>query len=386
MKNLLFIFFAILTFLTLEHFTVHDDGDDAARTKSFIVKKGGLLEVSVNGGDIRVVPWDKSEVLVKAHGTDEEGFGALEMTSNENTVHITNTSSKGWSGDARLDINVPASFRLDLKTVTGDIVIEGPLSGTFKASTSAGDIRLGDLSGSVRVNTSAGSITVDKIQGDLHLETSGGDIVVGSVDGSADVSTSGGNIKLANVKRTLHAKTQGGDVKVGDVGVSAEVVTLGGNVVVGKVSGGVALVTAGGDIDLAGARGVISASTGGGNIRLSEITGSVMASTGGGDVDAELVPTGHGNSMIVSGGGIIRLYVPDSARATIDAKIHVKSQWEYDRENYHIRSSFRSDDYQKYHEKKEIQARYILNGGGQTIKLETDDADIEISKLASHPR
>lgn len=386
MRYSLSILSATLLIVAFEHFAVQHDRDDAAKTKSFEVKKGGLLEVSLNCGDIRVVPWNKSEVLVKARGADNEDFEALEMTSSGNTVHITN-SSGGWSdGDARLDINVPSSFRMDLRTVTGNITIEGPLSGTFEASTSAGDIRLGDLSGSVRVNTSGGNVIVDKIQGDLHLETSGGDIVVDDVDGSADLSTSGGNIKLENVKRALHAKTQGGDITVGDVGVSAEIVTLGGNVVIGKVSGGATLVTGGGDVSLAGAHGVVSASTGGGNIHLLGITGSVMASTGGGDVDAELVPSGTGNSLIVTGNGIIRLFLPEDARATISAKIKLQSDWDYDRENYHVRSQFPSKDYQKYEEKKEIRGTYVLNGGGQSIKLETSDADIEIRKLVPMPR
>ncbi|MBI1807749.1 MAG: hypothetical protein HYR76_11935 [Ignavibacteria bacterium] len=369
----------------LESFIVPTDQDDLVRTNSFAVKKGGLLDLLINAGEVHVIPWEKSEVFVKVRGLDEEEFDRLEMTSNGNTVKIRGESDR-WSGDTRVEVSVPSSFRVDVKTGCGNIEVKGPLSGIVNATTSAGDVLVGDIRGTIRVRTAGGNIQIGNVEGDIELRTAGGDILVGTVSGTAEISTSGGNIQIESVKRSLQAKSSGGDVRVGDVGVGAEIATLGGNVVLGKIGGGATLTTAGGDIDLQSAHGVVTTSTGGGNIRLADVAGSILATTGAGDVDAELIPTDHGSTMIVTGNGVIRLSVPEDAKATIEARIHVDDAWDYDRESFHIRSQFPSKDYQKYHDKKEIRATYILNNGGQRIKLETANADIEIRKLVSRSR
>jgi len=356
-------------------------GRDRAQTKSFKVAKGGLLKVNVDGGDIRIVPWEKDEVVVKIRGADGEDLDRLEMTSKDNTVYVENYSNHGWSGDTRFEISIPSQFDVDLKTSAGDLGIQGRLTGKVRGSTSAGDIRIGDINGTVDVTTSGGDVRAGDVQNDLTLNTAGGDVVVGLISGKADISTSGGNITVKDVKKTLWAKTAGGDIFVGDVGGEATLNTSGGNVVVGKVSGSAKLTTAGGDVELQGASGTVKAKTAGGNLRLYEITGSIDGKTAGGDIEAELTPTGNGSSRLATASGTIRLYVPENAKATITAVIRVDDASEEAEESYRVRSSFKSEKYEYDEKEGEIRATYVLNGGGENISIETSNADIEIRKM-----
>lgn len=45
------------------------------------------------------------------------------------------------------------------------------------------------------------------------------------------------------------------------------------------------------------------------------------------------------------------------------------------------RSDFKEDSSLRDEDKQEIRSKYILNGGGESIKLETVNSDIEIRRL-----
>ncbi|HEY5615448.1 MAG TPA: DUF4097 family beta strand repeat-containing protein, partial [Bacteroidota bacterium] len=121
--------------------------------------------------------------------------------------------------------------------------------------------------------------------------------------------------------------------------------------------------------------------TSGGDIILENITGSIDAKTSGGDIRAELIPSGKGSSELVSAGGDIKLYIPENAKATIEAIIRVDSRWGRSRsrrDKYEVKSDFKSDTYDDGED--DIRATYILNGGGERITLETVNSNIEIRK------
>lgn len=354
-------------------------GNEAKKTKSFAVNKGGTLEMSINGGDIRITVWDKNELAVSVSDYDEEDYSDLRMSQQGNTVRITGRDA--WSYGGRFDIMIPSAFNLDLETASGDISVKGKLAGDITGQTSAGNIMLDDVEGTVDVRTSGGDIKTGKITGKASLSTSGGDIDVASSMGELELRSSGGDLKVGNIGRSLRAQTAGGDIIIGDVGGGAVVSTAGGNIRVGKVLGEASLSTAGGDVELKGGSGTVRASTSGGNIVLTNLSGSVEAGTAGGDIYAELVPSGKGISKLSSAAGVIRLYVPEDAKATIEARIRIYGGWRSQPGVYAIRSDFTEETSARNRDEQEIQARYVLNGGGSSIILETVNSDIEVRKL-----
>lgn len=353
---------------------------DSTKTKSFNVSRGGILDVAVTSGDIRISTWDKNVVTVGYETFDDQDERSdVTLSQQGNTIRITDRDS--WGDGSRFDINVPSQFNLRLETSNGDISIKGKLTGSINGETSAGNIKLGDVEGAVDMGTSGGDVRTGKITGNASLSTLGGEVEVMACTGELSIKSSGGDINVGNVGKSLHAKTAGGDVVIGDVGGEAIAATAGGNVKVGKVTGQVSLSTAGGDVELNGGNGTVRASTSGGNVMLMNLSGSVEAKTAGGDIHAELVPSGKGKSRLSSAAGMIILYVPDNAKATITARIRIQGRWQSQQEEYSIRSDFKEESSNRDNEEHEIQSKYVINGGGEIITLETVNSDIEIKKL-----
>lgn len=383
MKTKQLIVLSTLFFLALPALGQTDE-QTSTQSKSFKVSKGGMLEVSVQAGDIRLSPWEKDEVYVKAREIEEDDADNLEMTQVGNSVRVEFHSR--WGSAPRFDISLPAQFNADLQTSGGDIIINGAMTGTLKGTTSGGDVRIADVVGSADMNTSGGDIITGNVQGDLFLNTSGGDIHIGFVTGKTDVNTSGGDIHVEKAGKMLRAKTSGGDVAIGDVGGEATVSTSGGDVAVGRVSGGVSLGTAGGNILLRSATGRVTAKTAGGDIELDSIAGPVDAKTAAGNIYALLFPTDKGRSRLSTSAGDIELSLPENAKATINARVRVHGWWRDESEESNIYSDFKADTFEKDEREREIRATYTLNGGGEPITLETSLGSIEIRKLGSHVR
>ena len=186
---------------------------------------------------------------------------------------------------------------------------------------------------------------------------------------------------MEKVGKALTMSTGGGSVVVGDVAGGADIHTGGGSVRVGKVLQTLNVGTGGGSVDVTGASGDITVRTGGGSVSMADITGTLAVKTGGGSVSVELTPSGTGGSKIYSGGGDIRLSVPQDAKTTIDATLNLKHGWGNRWKRYQITSDFKADKYEKDEDEETIVASYTLNGGGSRIELETTNGNIDIRKL-----
>ena len=364
--------------------------DSDSRSETFIVEKGGLLDVNSSVGDIIISVWDKNEVAISVDGISRDDIDELEFRSDAGIVRVEfHPSHSRWSKRVRFKIDIPSEFNVDVRTGGGEIEIRGRIIGEIRGHTSGGDITLGDIEGEVDVVTSGGDIRVGLVTGIGFLKTSGGDIRVVEALANLDIHTSGGDIRLGNVGKRVDARTSGGDIIIGNVGGEARINTSGGDIEVGEVDGNVILNTAGGTIQLRSAKGEVRATTAGGDIELLGVTGSVEARTAGGDVMAELIPSGTGRSSLVTAGGDVTLYINKNARATIEARIQMERNWnrnnrrsrrDYEVE-YGIRSDFEAERYEEDIERGEIRATYILNGGGERIRLETANGNIYIREL-----
>lgn len=381
MKNL--ILYGLTTLLWFAATSVAPaTGQVEQRARSFSVGKGGSLDVALSSGEVVITAWDRDEVFVKVEGIRDKDLRYVSMEQSGDTVTVKYRPKGGWfSSSGRFDITVPMEFNVNIKTAGGSVEVSGILKGVVKGSTSGGDIRLKQLGGRVEMTTAGGDIRSDDIRGDAYLKTSGGDIRVGDIAGDAELATAGGDIRVRNVGKALKARTAGGDIVVQDVGGDVAITTAGGDIRAGSVSGSASLTTAGGDLVLGSARGEVTAKTAGGDIQLTNLSGSVEAKTAGGAIHVELVPDEKGKSNLVTAAGDVRFFIPASARATIEARIHIEGNWKRLSGNFDIRSDFPPQEYVKNDMKREIRATYVLNGGGHPIVLRTVNSNIEVRAL-----
>ncbi|MDH3216948.1 MAG: DUF4097 domain-containing protein [Candidatus Krumholzibacteria bacterium] len=349
--------------------------------ESFKVEKGGNLIVDIEnvGADVDVKVWSKLEVAVTAQGIRESDLEDLRIEAEGNTVYVLLDAHERRSHrNVRFSINVPSEFNLDIGTSGGDVQVTGSIKGAVIGSTAGGDIEIDDVDGKVELRSAGGDITAGSVNGDARLRTAGGDIEVGGVTGELTAQTAGGDIEAGTVGKDLVAQTAGGDITCVGVGGKAAAETAGGDIELGLVKGEVKAETAGGDIEIMGATGEANAQTSGGDIRLSGIKGFVDAATAGGDIRVELDPSNAANSSMETKGGDVELYLPANAKVTIEARIRLRGWDRGDRDEYDIHSDFTAEKHEK--SEREVWARYVINGGGKVIEIETMNGNIEIRK------
>jgi len=357
-------------------------GQSTPTSKTFKVEKGGNLVVDVEnaGASVDVKVWSKLEVTVAAHGIRESDRKYLEITQTGNNVNVYFDPGNGHDnrGRIRFTISVPSEFNLDIGTSGGDVEVTGTIAGAVSAATAGGDIKVNDVKGELGLRTAGGDIEAGDVDGDAHLKTAGGDIEVGDVTGDLTAKTAGGDIEAGQVGKDLSAGTAGGDIICDGVGGEAKTGTAGGDIELGVVKGEVAAKTAGGDIEIEGATGKAVAKTAGGDIRLSDIAGFVKAETAGGDIYVELDPSNASSSSMETKGGDLELYLPANAKVTIEALIRLRDWDNRDTDRYDITSDFKAEAHDR--NDSEVRARYVINGGGKVISLETVNGNIVIRK------
>jgi len=382
MKRRIKIFGCILVLTVFSAFAQKQDmGGKGVRTRSFDVKKGGRVEITIRLGDIVINPWEKNEVAVSVEGIHDEHLDLLKMSQSADTIHVDfHPLGNMTGGRGRFSLHVPEDFDINLKTLSGDLTLTGAIKGDVTGQTSNGAIRVDHISGAVEMSTASGAIKIGTIQGNGRFSTSRGDIEVRTGEGDLELKTSSGNVQVGEVRKRLIAHTSAGSLDIGSVGGGANISTGGGDILVKNVFGDSRLRTSGGDIDLGRASGTIEATTLGGDMRLGEVTGSVRAKTAEGNITAGVIPVGMGESSLKAANGVIVLAVPADARISIDALIRMEGRSAPRRRKYEVRSDFSVHQFKKDGD-DELTETFMLNGGGARISLETINSNIEIRKM-----
>jgi DUF4097 and DUF4098 domain-containing protein YvlB len=336
----MFVYKVALTLLS-SVFLILPSPDSAStlQSKIFTIGKQGSLDVQVTGADVRLSSWDRDAVQVDAKVLDSRDLDITQVGEKVFVKYKTEKTTK--SGEVLFDVYVPNSIEVKIKTQGGHIALQTESSGKVTFDSFGGDVKIGDFDGDLSVKTTGGNVRGGNIKGRVKIDSMGGDIMVESVIGSLGITA------------------MGGDVTVGDVMSSIEVSNSGGDIVIGGAVG-----------------------RGNENEHFKCVSGSVTARSSGGDLTAYLVP-GSGKSTLYSAGGHISLYLPETARTAIDARIKIKGDWDKLKKSIGVRADFRHESYEEDKAQQEIRATYVLNGGGGSISVETLTSGVEIRKSKS---
>ncbi|NOG99086.1 MAG: hypothetical protein HND52_14095 [Ignavibacteriae bacterium] len=375
MKNLKKLFLLLLIFSFASVLFASENTSD--RTKSFNVSKGGTLFAKADPGNIIVDTWDQDEVKVELVGSNDADLDEVSFKQNGNQIYVT-TRDLGWNESIDFYVKVPANFHLQLETTAGNLELSNDIIGRASLYSAGGNIQTRNVQGELRIKTMGGNILTGDISGKLSVDTRGGNIQVGEIKGeSAQLKTMGGNISVGSSESNILVNTYGGEISLGNVGGSATAKTYGGNISMQNVEGNVTADTYGGSISVEAANGKVDVKTNGGNIDLKNIKGSVRAVTSAGNIYVELNPSRGGESLIKTSVGEIELLIPETAQATINAKIDTYTKW--DRDGYDIVSDFPESTINEG--ERGIKKVFKLNSGKHEIRLKTTSSDIRIKKM-----
>ena len=286
-------------------------------------------------------------------------------------------------------ISVPRSINLDLLTFAGSIRIAST-DGNVTARTTGGSVIAGDIGGNSAMITQGGSILVENIGGNAEMRsTGGGQIVIGDVGGNAELETIAGPITSGTVSGRLHAETNGGTITIEEAQGQLEAMTLAGDILIGT-SGLTRVQTAGGNIFVEIVHGPFVGSTDLGNIRIGRAESYIEATAGTGDIEAHMVPVSLDGDLHVNmttNSGDIHLEIPDDLPADIEAAIartalrEPNIRADFPMETVGSRPNLPVGFSSSFSTGTSVRRRAELNGGGNTIELETSRGAIEIRQI-----
>ncbi len=116
----------------------------------------------------------------------------------------------------RVELSVPPSCRLEVRTSSGDVRFVGgaTLAGPVRVHTTSGDVTVTGGVGDLIAETSSGDVHVSGPPlGSMEADTSSGEVTLLGGAGKAVVDTSSGEVRLNGLTGSLSADTSSGDVR-----------------------------------------------------------------------------------------------------------------------------------------------------------------------------
>lgn len=276
------------------------------------------------------------------------------------------------------DIAVPRDLAsVSVDSGGGDLAVSN-LTGSVNAQSGGGTVNVQNISGAVNASTGGGAIHVSNV-GEIKLSTGGGSIDVQGATGTMSASTGGGSVHIVNAGQNAVVETGGGGIDADKCGGSLKASTGGGSIDIAEVNGPATLETGGGSIRLGAARGPVKATTGGGSIQLWKLSSGAHAETGAGSITAQFIAT-RGNfasSSLESGAGDIVVYLPADLPVSVMAHIEAAMGHSIVSEFPELKVSSEGGPYGP----RDVTATGTLNGGGPSLRIETNLGSIQIRKL-----
>ena len=195
--------------------TAQDDYGRRQIDTTVQLDRGGVVDLSLIAGNIRVTGWDRADVKVSASITS----GSLRFDASSSRVSLSVEESDDGRGrrhhnvgDARYDVSVPRGARLVLEAVSGDVSARGS-QGEVEATSVSGDVDVTDAVRVVAVESVSGSVHAAQVNGNLRAETVSGDLRVETVTGNVEASSVSGSLRLIGIQsKDVRTETVSGDI------------------------------------------------------------------------------------------------------------------------------------------------------------------------------
>jgi len=187
--------------------------------RTYDMENGGFLFVENITGDIKVSSWDKKEIEINIHkrGTRDDIEVFLDKRNNSFYIEV-DYPEKRWyerdrSGSVNFDIKIPKRTELDMKNVTGDIII-WDIEGRIEATTTTGTVEIREVKGKVYGKTTTGSVRIFDVTGDVDAHSTTGQVEIRNT-GDVDAHSTTGRIEIYNRNGSdIDASITTGDIDV----------------------------------------------------------------------------------------------------------------------------------------------------------------------------
>lgn len=165
--------------------------------KMISVGKSPKIQVEAVGGDLSLVGWEGSEILIKA---DDE-----EITLEQNGDDIRLSCAKDVS------LRVPKASILIFGSVSGDAAVRG-VNGDIEIKEVSGDLSMRDV-GSVSIDSVRADLSLRGARGNLHIKSANGDVSIRDVDGNINIDSVADDLAMRGARGNINVNV-GEDVVV----------------------------------------------------------------------------------------------------------------------------------------------------------------------------
>lgn len=158
---------------------------------SRMISAGSSPKIVVDriGGDISVVGWDGTEILIKA----DDDQVKVEQDGDEIRIHC----------DDDISLRLPKASTISFTLIEGDASIRGV----------SGEIAIRDITGDLSMRE-VGAVSIESIQSDFSLRGARGDLYIKNANGDVSIRDVEGNVKIDSVADDLALRGARGDIKV----------------------------------------------------------------------------------------------------------------------------------------------------------------------------
>lgn len=180
--------------------------------RQFSVSGAPDLEVRIPAGRVEIVEGDSATVKVSVETKDPDFV--VEQRGNLIIASSSSSRDTGWaSKTAHVVIEAPARSSAEISTASANITVRAPVH-KLTIKTASGNVTLGTAD-SVVIKTASGDATIDSVDKALRFTTASGDLEVnGHLSGTAAVVTVSGDVDIADSDAVLELKTVSGSAIV----------------------------------------------------------------------------------------------------------------------------------------------------------------------------
>ena len=233
------------------------------------LKSNGKIYVNNVAGIIDIAVWDRNEVAIGGRlGSNQE---TLDINGDSNGLNVVVKLPKQSrsSHDTVLELKVPSNARVELETVSADVVVNG-VRGPVKVNTVSGDVQMALGSPDIAVQTVSGDLKLKAPAAKTtRINSVSGDLDLDGLSGTLSLETVSGNVDLARGGRftEMKLKSISGDMRLDlalDSAAQVSGQTLSGEItmiVPQSLSGAALLKSFSGDVECEGAQTVENHST-----------------------------------------------------------------------------------------------------------------------------
>ena len=202
--------------------------------RSLIVPETGGVMIEVTRGFVKVIGWDKAEILIQGELDDSVKELILKNRGEKSLIKVVPKGRSHWGDGSVLKIFIPRKAQLYFKGVDTTFSLMNLAAGV-KGTTIKGDLllknvdkemKISTVSGGVKVFDSTGEAYIESVNGKVDLSGKFSEVIIKSMSG--DISTNISEIEELLIKNMSGKTTVKGqlqdDAEVKLVSVSGDIV------------------------------------------------------------------------------------------------------------------------------------------------------------------